>query len=75
MLTKLIEKIIESNKDEWFQKVAEAYDFIKKETLAQMFPCEFCKISRNSFSYRTPPMAASSFSGIYSAVVTTEPFR
>ena len=75
MLTKLIEKIIESNKDEWFQKVAEACDFIKKETLAQVFPCEFCKISRNSFSYRTPPMAASSFSGIYSAVVTTEPFR
>ena len=75
MLTKLIEKIIESNKDEWFQKVAEACDFIKKETLAQVFPCEFCEISRNSFSYRTPPMAASSFSGIYSAVVTTEPFR
>ena len=25
----------------------------KKETLAQVFPCEFCNISRNTF-YRTP---------------------
>ena len=23
--------------------------FIKKETLAQMFSCEFCKISKNTF--------------------------
>ena len=28
---------------------AEAYKFIKKETLAQVFSREFCKISRNSF--------------------------
>ena len=33
-------------------------NFIKKETLAQAF-CNFCKISKNTFSYRTPPMAAS----------------
>ena len=32
--------------------------FIKIETLAQVFPCEFCKISKNTFSYRTPPVAA-----------------
>ena len=24
-----------------------------------MFSCEFCKISKNTFSYRTPPVAAS----------------
>ena len=30
-----------------------------KETLAQVFSCEFCKISKKSFSYRTPPVAAS----------------
>ena len=24
-----------------------------------MFSCEFCEISRNTFSYRTPPVAAS----------------
>ena len=33
--------------------------FIKKKTLAQVFPYEFCEISKNSFPYRTPPMAAS----------------
>ena len=38
----------------FFNKVA------GKETLAQVFSCEFCKISRNNFSYRTPPVAASS---------------
>ena len=30
-----------------------------KETLAQVFSCEFCEISKNTFSYRTPPMANS----------------
>ena len=24
-----------------------------------MFSCEFCEISKNNFSYRTPPVAAS----------------
>ena len=37
----------------------EAYNFIKKETLAQVFSFEFCEISKNSFSYRTPLVAAS----------------
>ena len=36
-----------------------ACNFIKKETLAQVFACEFCEISKNTFSYRTPPVAAS----------------
>ena len=35
------------------------FNFIKKETLAQVFFCEFCEISKNAFSYRTPPWAAS----------------
>ena len=34
-------------------------NFIKKETLAQMFSCEFCEISKNTFSYRTSLVAAS----------------
>ena len=38
---------------------AEACNFIKKEALAQVFSCEFCEISKNTFSYRTPPVAAS----------------
>ena len=36
-----------------------ACNFIKKETVAQVFTCEFCKISKNTFSYRTPPVAPS----------------
>ena len=31
----------------------EVCNFIKKETLEQVFPCEFCKISKNTFFYRT----------------------
>ena len=38
---------------------AKACNFIKKETLAQVFSCEFCETSKNTFSYRTPPVAAS----------------
>ena len=33
--------------------------FIKKEALAQVFSCEFCKISNNTFSCRTSPVASS----------------
>ena len=29
-------------------------NFIKKETLAQVFSCEFCEISKSNFFYRTP---------------------
>ena len=36
-----------------------ACNFIKKETLTQVFSCEFCEISKNTFSYRTPLAAAS----------------
>ena len=37
----------------------QACNVIKKETLAQVFSCEFCEIPKNAFSYRTPPVAAS----------------
>ena len=33
--------------------------FIKKETLAQVFSCEFFDISKNTFFHRTHPTAAS----------------
>ena len=49
-----------------------ACNFIKKETRAQVFSCEFCKISRKTFSYRTPPVAASVFSDIYDLNSLTE---
>ena len=38
---------------------SKAYNFIKKESLAQVFSCKFCEISKNTFFYRTPPVAAS----------------
>ena len=37
----------------------QACNFIKKGALVQVFSCEFCKISQNTFSYRTPLVAAS----------------
>ena len=36
-----------------------ACNSIKKETLAQVLSCELCKISQNTFFYRTPPVAVS----------------
>ena len=38
---------------------AKACNFIIKEILAQVLCCEFCEISKNTFFYRTPPVAAS----------------
>ena len=35
---------------------------LKKENLAQVFSCEFWEISKNTFFYRTPPVAASALS-------------
>ena len=34
-------------------------NFIKKETVAQVFFCEFCETSKNTFFHRTPVVAAS----------------
>ena len=36
-----------------------AFNFIKKETLAQVFSCECCEICKNTFFYTAPPVAAS----------------
>ena len=43
---------------------SQACNFIKKEPLAQVFSCEFCKISKNTFFYRTLLTAASYLSNI-----------
>ena len=42
----------------FFNKVAGLRP-VKKETLAQAFSCEFCKISKNTFFHRTSLVAAS----------------
>ena len=44
---------------------------IKKETLAQVFSCEFCEIYKNIFYYRTPLLAAS---GVVINFAILEPF-
>ena len=49
----------------------EACNFIKKETLAQVFSCEFCEIYKNIFYYRTPLLAAS---GVVINFAILEPF-
>ena len=51
----------ESNCAKVSANVAKVAPFIKKETLAQVFSCEFCKISKITFSNRTPPVAASEY--------------
>ena len=42
--------------------VPEACNFIKKETLAQVFSSELYEISKNTFFYRTSPVATSGVS-------------
>ena len=34
-------------------------NFIKEETLAKVFSCEFCEIFKNTFFHRTPLVVAS----------------
>ena len=43
---------------------ASVCNFIKKETLAQVFSSEFCEISKNTFCYRTSLAAASVLHGV-----------
>ena len=38
---------------------------MKKETLAEVFSCEFCDISKNSFFYKTLLVAASAVPKIF----------
>ena len=49
----------------------DAGNFIKKETLAQVFSWEFCEIYKNNFYYRTPLLAAS---GVLLNFAILEPF-
>ena len=52
-----------SSRPELFcKKLPETCKFIKKETLAQVIPCEFCEIFKNIFFHKTPPVDASDIS-------------
>ena len=49
---------ISQNSQETPLPESEACNFIKKETLAQVFSCKFCEIIKNTFLKREPPLAA-----------------
>ena len=51
------------------QSSGEACKFVKKETLAQVFSCEFCEISKNAFSYRTPLVASSEIRNVTGQII------
>ena len=44
------------NRSIFSEAVARMCNFVKKDTLVQVFSCEFCEVSKNTF-YRTPPVA------------------
>ena len=49
----------------FFKKLQdEPCNFIKKETPARVFSCEFCEISKNNLHYRTHPVAASDLNSV-----------
>ena len=56
---KVFLEISQNSQENTCARVPKACNFIKKETLAQVFFCEFCEISKNTFSHRTPLVAAS----------------
>ena len=53
---KLLIEILQNSQENTCARVSFS---VKKETLTQMFSCEFCEISKNTFYYRTPLLAAS----------------
>ena len=48
-------------RDFFLIKLQASATLIKKQTLAQVFSCEFCEIFENTFFYRTPLVAASAY--------------
>ena len=56
---KVFLEILENSRE---NTCARACNFIKGDTLPQVFSCEFCKISKNTFFYKTTLVAASAIS-------------
>ena len=52
-----------------FLVMPQACNFIKKETLTQVFSCEFSKVFKNNIFYKTPPVAASDFLPICATIL------
>ena len=51
-----------------FQRKTSVTEPLKRETLAEVFSCEFREISKNTFFHRTPQVVASGFIREYSYV-------
>ena len=52
---------------------ASACNFIKKETLTQVFCSGFYEISKNTFSYKTPPVTTSDIQNNRTRLVVFKP--
>ena len=61
---KVFLEISQNSQENACPRVSFLINFIKKETLAQVFSHEFSEISKKTFFYGTPPVAASVFSHI-----------
>ena len=53
---KVFLEISQNSQENTFGRLA---TLLKKETLAQVFSCEFCEIFKDTFFNRIPPVAAS----------------
>ena len=56
---KVFWEISQNSRENACARVSFLIKIIKKETLAQVYICEFCEISKNTFFHRTPLVAAS----------------
>ena len=57
-----VKKVFLETSQNWQENTCARVSFLIKmqaETLAQVFSCKFCEISKNTFYYRTPPVDAS----------------
>ena len=58
VMVKLSKMIAFSKNKIYLHEISGVCNFIKNEALTQVFSCEFCKIFKTTFLYRTPPVAA-----------------
>ena len=58
-MKKMVLEILQNSQENTFAWVSFLIKLQAKESLAQVFSCEFCEIFKNTFFYRTPLVAAS----------------
>ena len=60
-IKKVFLEILQNSQESDWARLPPAYNFILKEALPQLLSCEFCKISKNTFYCRTPPVEERKF--------------